>query len=101
MHTIHSYVHSEQVDTLKIKKQIGKNISKENIIANNALIGIWTDSLNGPNSIEIKSDSIYYAEHFESYKYFLKADSIYIRYPDFTYSAKIYIVIYDVLNNAA
>lgn len=40
--------------------------------------------------MDITTDSIYYTEHFESYKYDLKQDSIFISYPDFTFAAKVY-----------
>lgn len=54
------------------------------------LFGVWASDNKEPLTVEINKDSIYYTEHFESYKYDLKGDSILISYPDFMFSAKIY-----------
>jgi len=54
------------------------------------IIGIWASNDNEPVTIKISTDSIYYTEHFQSYKYELKDDSIFINYPDLIFSAKIF-----------
>ncbi|MFI5406732.1 MAG: hypothetical protein ACHQ1D_09500 [Nitrososphaerales archaeon] len=54
------------------------------------LLGIWESENKEPLTIKISDDSIYYTEHFASYKYQLKADSIFIYYPEFIYAGKLY-----------
>jgi len=54
------------------------------------LLGVWGSENKEPLTVVINEDSIYYTEHFESYKYKLKGDSIFINYPDFVYSGKLY-----------
>lgn len=54
------------------------------------LIGVWATDNKEPLTVEINADSIYYTEHFESHKYRVKEDSIFISYPDFIFSAKVY-----------
>jgi hypothetical protein len=56
----------------------------------NDIIGIWASEGKEPLTVEINKDSIYYTEHFESHKYKLKGDSIFINYPDFVFAAKVY-----------
>src|SRR5688572_10429049 len=56
----------------------------------NEIIGIWESENKEPLTVEINKDSIYYTEHFESHKYILKGDSIFINYPDFIFAAKVY-----------
>lgn len=56
----------------------------------NELIGVWASDNKEPLTLEINADSIYYTEHFESHKYRVKEDSIFISYPDFVFSAKVY-----------
>jgi hypothetical protein len=56
----------------------------------NEITGIWKSENKEPLIVEINKDSIYYPEHFESYKYKLKGDSIFINYPDFMFAAKAY-----------
>lgn len=56
----------------------------------NELIGVWASDNKEPLTIDIKADSIYYTEHFESYKYRVKNDSIFISYPDYEFSARVY-----------
>jgi hypothetical protein len=56
----------------------------------NDIIGIWANEGKEPLTVEINRDSIYYTEHFESHKYKLKGDSIFINYPDFVFAAKVY-----------
>ena len=52
--------------------------------------GIWKIENKKFLTVKINKDSIYYLEHFESYKYKLKGDSILISYPDFLVAAKVY-----------
>ncbi len=54
------------------------------------LMGVWASDNKEPLTLEINADSLYYTEHFESYKYNFIGDSIFIVYPDFIFSAKIY-----------
>lgn len=56
------------------------------------IMGIWTNSSTQNAVFDIRKDSIYYVEKFESYKYVLKQDSIQIYYPDFVYTAKLYFI---------
>lgn len=56
----------------------------------NEIIGIWESENKEPITVEINKDSIYYTEHFESHKYKLKGDSIFINYPDFVFAAKVF-----------
>jgi len=57
--------------------------------AQNSFVGIWTDGNTQNATFEIKPKSIYYVEHFEDYSYKLENDIIEIKYPDYTYIAKI------------
>jgi hypothetical protein len=54
------------------------------------IIGIWASKNKEPLTVKITKDSIYFTEHFESYKYTLKGDSMFINYPDFLFAAKAY-----------
>ena len=54
------------------------------------ILGVWASDNKEPLTVEINKDSIYYKEHFESHKYNLKGDSIFIKYSDFMLAAKIY-----------
>ena len=67
-------------------KEMPSYNSKEN---QDALFGVWISDNQEQPTIDINKDSIYYTEHFESYKYDLKGDSIFIKYPDFIFSAKV------------
>lgn len=53
------------------------------------VIGIWTDGNSENASFQISKDSIYYVDHFLTFKYEVKGDSIYIHYPDYFYRAGI------------
>jgi hypothetical protein len=67
--------------------------TKSEIIDNRTNIaGTWTSGDSENATFEINADSVYYVEHFESYKYSVDKDSIKIYYPDFTYSAKVYFI---------
>jgi hypothetical protein len=58
---------------------------------NNALkhLGVWTDG-NSENAIfEIRKDSIYYVDQFETYKYTLSGDSVKIFYDDWVFTGVI------------
>ena len=56
----------------------------------NDIIGVWQSENKERLTVEITRDSIYYTEHFESHRYKLKGDSIFINYPDLVYVAKVY-----------
>jgi len=49
------------------------------------LSGVWGLSINENASFWIKGDSIYYPEHFKSFKYTTSKDSIYILFDGWTY----------------
>ncbi|MFZ5551757.1 MAG: hypothetical protein ACOZCO_01475 [Bacteroidota bacterium] len=51
--------------------------------------GIWTDGNSENASFQISKDSIYYVDHFLTFKYEVKKDSIFIHYPDYFYRAGI------------
>jgi hypothetical protein len=53
------------------------------------LLGIWTDGSSENATFDIKKDSIYYVDQFASYKYSLRADSIKINYPDYTFAGAV------------
>ena len=69
---------------------IGTNSAYKPIKNKKDLFGIWASDNKEPLIVEIKKDSIYYTEHFESHTYSLKGDSIFISYPDFMFAAKIF-----------
>ena len=54
------------------------------------LVGIWRSDNKEELTVKIDLDSIYYTEHFESHKYTLKKDSIFINYYDCLFAAKLY-----------
>jgi hypothetical protein len=60
------------------------------LINKKELLGVWESENKEPLTVEISEDSIFYTEHFESHKYKLKGDSIFINYPDFVYAGKVY-----------
>lgn len=60
-----------------------------NIAGKKDITGVWANGEKELLSVKIGKDSIYYVDHFESYKYDLKKDSIYINYPEFVYSGRI------------
>ncbi len=78
---------SDDVDTTKASPKIDEQSS---IFFKDKIIGIWTGGESPNATFEINKDSIYYVDHFKSYKYTLKNDSIKIFYDDYDYSAKIY-----------
>ena len=55
----------------------------------NKILGVWDDGNSVNATFRIDSDSIFYVEQLENYKYTLQGDSIKIFYPDFTYSGKL------------
>lgn len=54
----------------------------------NKLMGVWGPSINENASFWIQQDSVYYPEHFKSYKYSTKKDSIFIFYEGWIVKAK-------------
>jgi len=76
-------------------KIINKHVSVDKIktssnIIEEKIIGIWTDGSPENATFDIRKDSIYYVDDFESFKYFLRGDIIEIHYSDFIYKAKVY-----------
>lgn len=67
------------------KSKVAKANQKEK------LLGIWGQSINENASFRIISDSIYYPEHFRSYKYSTSKDSIYIHYDGWVFKGTFYI----------
>ena len=79
-------------DTIKKEESITKSVDiKADSVS--ALVGLWI--LNGTDNpaFEIRKSTIYYPEHFKSYKYEIKGDSIKISYDgyvqSFSYNLKI------------
>jgi hypothetical protein len=58
-------------------------------IKKSQLLGLWTDGNLDGATIDIKMDSIYYIDENTSYGYSLSGNGISIKYPDYTYKAKI------------
>lgn len=54
------------------------------------LIGVWGPSIHENASFRIQSDSIYYPEHFKSFKYTTKNDSIFILFDGWIYKSRFY-----------
>lgn len=54
------------------------------------LLGVWGPSKSENASFRIEKDSIYYPEHFKSYKYTISKDSIFIEYDGWTYKGIFY-----------
>lgn len=85
---------TSQQETLPQSKLASIDTSAKTVIKQltdqDEIIGFWESENNEPLTVEINRDSIYYTEHFESYKYKLKGDSIFINYPDLVFAAKVY-----------
>ena len=87
----------KQTSTADTAKQ-AKNAARKTIIKATfkpltnlkELLGVWESENKEPLTVEISEDSIYYTEHFESHKYKLKGDSIFINYPNFVYAGIVY-----------
>jgi hypothetical protein len=47
------------------------------------MLGFWSLVGEENASFEIKNDKLYYPEHFKSYRYLMKEDSIRIKYDDY------------------
>ena len=73
-------------------KENKKHVDTVPIISRNQIIGIWATTDKEILTVDISKDSIFYTEHYESHKYELKNDSIYIHYFDFIYSGKPYLI---------
>lgn len=58
------------------------------VTSKDQIIGFWKSENKEELTVNISKDSIYYAEHFESHKYYLRNDSIYIKYYDFVFTGK-------------
>jgi hypothetical protein len=54
------------------------------------LVGVWRSENKEPITVEISENLIYYRKHHESHKYKMKGDCIFIDYPDFVYTGKVY-----------
>jgi uncharacterized protein YcfL len=85
---------TSQQDTLTKSKPAAIDTSAKTTIKQltdqNQIIGVWESENKEPLTVEINKDSIYYTEHFESHRYKLRGDSIFINYPDFVFAAKVY-----------
>lgn len=53
------------------------------------LKGLWTDGTTETATLEIKDKTIYYVDQGVDYRYSVNADFIIIKYPDYTYKAKL------------
>ncbi len=53
------------------------------------LFGIWTDGSTENATFDIRKDSIYYVDHFATYKYSLTDDRIKIFYSDWTFTGAV------------
>src|SRR5437764_4383054 len=58
-------------------------------VSRKTLMGLWTYESSHEALFEIRENSIFYVDHFVSYAYLLKRDTIVIRYPDWTFRARI------------
>lgn len=58
-------------------------------ITQERILGAWTDGNSENATFYIRTDSVYYTDHFASYKYELRNDSIHIHYPGLDYAAKL------------
>jgi len=59
-------------------------------ILRNKMQGLWADVHQADLAVfHIKPDSVYYVDDSRSYKYELRKDSIFIFYPDWTYTGKV------------
>src|SRR4051812_43619381 len=56
---------------------------------NKQIIGTWTNQSSENAVFEVNEKSFYYPEQSESYNYSIDQDKIEIRYPDYTFEAKI------------
>ncbi|NEU09773.1 hypothetical protein GZH53_15710 [Flavihumibacter sp. R14] len=56
------------------------------------VLGVWADGSTENATFEIRPDSIYYVDNFESYSYIIERDSIKIDYKDYIYQGKIHFV---------
>lgn len=65
-------------DTLKAKSS--DSSKRLNAATLNMILGIWIPKGTDNPSFYIKKATIYYPEHFKSYKYFIHGDSIEIHY---------------------
>jgi len=62
------------------------------VVSSKQITGIWSTTEKEILTVDISKDSIFYTEHFESHKYEIKKDSIYIHYYDFTFSGRPYLI---------
>ncbi|CAN5352477.1 hypothetical protein BH11BAC5_BH11BAC5_48860 [soil metagenome] len=56
------------------------------------ITGTWEDLGKETLTVDITKNTITYREHQESHKFKIKADSIYIYYPDMTLTGKCYLI---------
>jgi hypothetical protein len=81
---------AKNIDGIKNKQTVNTTSSSGDVSKD--IIGIW--AINGEENpiFEINKDSIYYPEHFVSYKYKITGDSIRIKYdwgePSFAFKLK-------------
>lgn len=53
------------------------------------ILGIWTDGTTDNATLDIRKDSIFYVDQFQTYKYSVVNDTIQIYYSDWTYKGKV------------
>lgn len=75
-----------------VTKQSTEIIDTIRVASSKQITGIWATTDKEILTVDISKDSIFYTEHFESYKYEIKKDSIYIHYPDFIFSGRPYLI---------
>ncbi|MGC4103978.1 hypothetical protein [Ferruginibacter sp.] len=86
-----------------VKKDAAKKIDTANnkqstpvdaiaVVSKKQVMGVWGTTDKEFVTVKFTYDSIFYTEHFESYKYVFKGDSIHIFYPDFELSGKVFLI---------
>jgi hypothetical protein len=80
-------------DSLAAKKvvAVAKVDNPENALKDK-IIGIWTGGESENATFDMRKDSVYYVDQFETYKYILKKDTITMFYTDGPLSFKIHFV---------
>jgi hypothetical protein len=82
-------------------------IQKVTVVSNSAdslksrLKGLWTDGTTDAATFDIKDKTIYYIDEGGDYKYSVNGDIITIKYPDYTYKAKLSFQLDTLIMNSA
>jgi hypothetical protein len=66
-----------------------KNASNSADSLKSKLKGAWTDGATDDATFDVKDKTIFYVDLGSDYKYSLRGDVISIKYPDYTYKAKV------------